>query len=285
MKLPSYQTLKIYFQPPCDHPLRAVVICGIISILLYIGADVVLAKALQQNIPRIHHLSAAMILEFDPDAIDQIERHIEMIEQYSGHLGRGQVGFVLRWLYPQYSLDKQIASSVADLKAAKTNEEAQKAIRKSGMAALRLYKKAKKLPTSPTSLFDSEKLPEELIKEINDSLDETTKMVNKLEREKNLKSAIVACRISRRSILLLSLGQLGYSDKGKMQQFLNDVRRVRDITQVLADKGENKLLNDIVISENRRVKIIKAMLAGDTHEVCEILKKAIEIAFEEDVKP
>lgn len=278
------QVMRQFFKPLFKCPIRMLSISVIISIILYIGIDIIVSEFVRQNSNDIHILAAEIIHEFDPDAVDQIEHHIEMIEQFAGHLERRRAGFALRWLYPQYSLDKQMASSLVELKAANTNEDAQKAIRKAGKTALRLYKKGEKFPKSPKAWFDSEKLPEELTKDINDSLAEATKMANNFESVMNEEAAIASCRAHRRGILLLSLGQLGYNDKEKIQQFLNDVRRARDCARDLADKTGNELIYNVAKSEDRRVKILEAMLEGDTREVCVILRDAIEMAFFEERK-
>lgn len=288
LKPPSFrQVLKIYFRPLSTHPIRMGVAFLIVGILLYIGANIGLAEVIRQNSHRMHPLSVEILLELDPSSLGECKRHAKMIRQYTKHLEGNRVGLILRWLYPQYSLDKQMTSSLADLEAAKTGEEAQKAIRKAGMTVLRLYKMGKKFPKSPRAWFNSETLPKKLLEDINDSLANATQMADNLEKVQTQETVRVACQINRYTILLLSLGQLGYNDNEKIQQFLSDVKRAHHYTQVLVGKTEDKTkvkewLDKVVRSEARRIKVLEAMLAGNTDEVCEILKKAVEIAFEEE---
>lgn len=283
--LTFHQVREMFFRPLFKYPIWISVASVIVGIAFFIGANVGIAEVIRQNNPRLHMLSAELLLEFDPDLLEKLDPHIIMIEQYSGHLERGHLGLAIKWLYPQYSLEKQIAPSLVDFENATTNEEASEALQKAGMITLQLYEKGKKFPESPKTWFNSEKLSNELTEDIDESIVLAAEKVKKLESDMNVEAAMASCRANRRAILLLSLGQLGYNDKEEIQRFLNIVMRARDATQGLVDKKENELLYKVVQSEDRRIKILQARLNGNTHKACKILGEAIEKAYKEDVKP
>lgn len=281
-----HQTIKRYFLPLTTHPIRMVIVAVTVSVALYISVDILLAEVIRQSSPRIHILSAEQLIDFGPDFSEESKPHAEMIRLYTKHLEGKQLGFILRWLYPQHSMSRQFAPVLADLDVASTEEEAKNAIRKAGQVSLQLYKRYKNFPKSPKEWFNSEELPEWLLTDINTSLVESARMAKKLENDRTYDVAIETCRRNRHSILLLSLGQLGYNDKEEIQRFLHNVRRVRDYTRVIAEKTEDentqRFLYNMIKSEERRIRVLEAMLTGNTDEVCKILKKAIEIAFEKE---
>lgn len=84
---------------------------------------------------------------------------------------------------------------------------------------------------------------------------------------------------------MLSLTRLGRGNKEKAQQFLSDVNRAYKYTKIVANKQETEQSKQQILkwahSEARRVEILEAMLADDMDTVSELLREAIEKAFEE----
>ena len=168
------------------------------------------------------------------------------------------------------------------------DEMAKKAIWRAGEATNKLYMRGKRFPWSPIDWFNSEDLPNWLLTDLNNAFVESHKLVNKLKSDQTQEAAIEACVANRRTILLLFLARLGYDDQKTIREFLSDVKLSYDYTNAVADKEENKETKEEILkvarSENRRVKILEAMLANDMDKVCDLLREAIEKAFEEREK-
>ena len=211
-----------------------------------------------------------------------------MIKLYTKRLERRQPSALVRILYPAYNHKKEFDSILSSLeKAAKGNdgEKAKEAIWQAGLASNQLYMLGKRFPRSPIQWFKSEKLPEWLLTDLNSALADSHKLVNKLDKERTMNNALEACRINRKTILLLFLARLGYDNEGEIKRFVRDVERARDCTLLLAKRiGENEkkkeILYEVAKSEERRIKILKAMIADDMDKVCDLLREAIERAYE-----
>ena len=291
MKLKVYfrQIIVKFFGPLKKHPYWTVSASIIIGIVLYIGVDIVLAEVVHQNTSDIHMLASEIIIELGPCHIEESKTHAEMIKQYTEHLEQRQLAGVLRVLYPEYSPRKTLASARDALEKATKEEEAKETIWQAGLATNQLYKLIKRFPRSPIKWikwFKSEDLPDWLLTDLNNAFDTTHELVDQLRNNPNREVAIAVCRADRRAILLLFLARLSYDNKEQIKSFLSDVEQARDCTRHLAkiekDKKEQKFLYEVARSEDRRVKILGAMLDNDMEKVCELLTEAIEEAFEKE---
>jgi hypothetical protein len=250
-----------------------------------------LAEVIRQNSYPIHLLASEQLNELGPCFIGEGGRHVEMIKKYTKHLERRQLAVLVRVLYPKYSPKKMFASVLPALEKAveeQDDEMAKKAIWRAGEATNKLYMRGKRFPWSPIDWFNSEDLPNWLLTDLNNAFVESHKLVNKLKSDQTQEAAIEACVANRRTILLLFLARLGYDDQKTIREFLSDVKLSYDYTNAVADKEENKETKEEILkvarSENRRVKILEAMLANDMDKVCDLLREAIEKAFEEREK-
>lgn len=281
-----HQIIVKFFEPLTKYPLRTVSASLIIGIILFFVVDIVIAELIRQNTYDIRMLSSEMIIELGPGYAEESKTHAEMVKQYSKHLEQRQLAGILRVLYPQYSPGKTLTSLSSALEKTATEDEAKKTILQAGVTSNKLYKLYEKFPRSPIEWFKSEDLPDWLKTDLQQALAEPTKMVNKLEEEKTVKAAVASCRANRQAILLLFLARLSYDNEETIRSFQKEVLRARDCTKLLAinekDKEKQKWLYEVAKSEDRRVNVLRAMLDNNMEKVCELLKEAIEEAFEKE---
>lgn len=85
------------------------------------------------------------------------------------------------------------------------------------------------------------------------------------------------------------LARLGYDNEERVKRFLSDEARARDCTLLITkrmteDKKKQEWLYEVARSEDRRVRILEAMLYNDMDKVCQLLRVAIEQAYEKERK-
>ena len=280
------QTMFRFFEPLTKHTFWTVSASIIIGMALYVGIDIGLAELVRQNSYDVHMLTTELLTEVGPSLIYESAEHAEMIQLYVDHLEERNLAALLRVLYPKYSPEKVLMSKAWALKYANTEEEARNAIWQTGLVSNHLHMRGKRFPRSPVRWFESENVPDWLLMDLEKALDTFHELVDKLEKYPNRESGIEACRADRRAILLLFIARLGYYDEEKIEAFRTDVGRSRDCIRALTkgekDKGEQEFLYDLADTENRRVKILDAMLVNDMDRVNDILREAIEKAFERE---
>jgi len=289
--LPTKYPVIVKFFQPLNKKYRFLTISTsvIIGIVLYVLVNIGLAEVVRQNSYDIHMLASEMIIELGPNLTYESKTHAEMIRRYAEHLEQRQFAGILRVLYPKYSPMNSLTSVLSGLeKAVKgKEEEAKKAIWEAGLASDELYERGKMFPESPYKWFKSEGPEDLLLTDLNMALTESSKLVNKLEKEQTVEAAIASCRSNRKTILLLFLARLSYDNEEKIKSFQKEVEQARDCTKLLAkenvkDKEKQEWIYEIARSEDRRVKILEAMLVNDMDKVCQLLREAIERAFENE---
>lgn len=290
MKPPlNFHQFIVKFFQPLNKRYRFLTISAslIIGIALYVGIDIGLAEVVRQNSYDMHMLATEQLNELGPGFANESKQYAEIIRRYTEHLEQRNLAPLLRVLYPTYSPKKALASLLPSLEGVEDEEEAKKAIWQAGVTSNQLYKLGKRFPRSPILWFKSEVVPDQLLTALDNALAESTKLTSKLENDPNRDAAIAACRANRKAILLLFLARLGYDNKEKIERFLSDVERARDCTLLLAErtvknKKDQEFLYETARSENRRVKILRAMLDNNMDKVCDLLREAIEEAFEKE---
>ena len=280
-----HQTVAKFFEPLTKHPFLTFSVSVFIGATLYLGVDIGLGELFRQNSYDIHMLSTEQLTEVGPCFISESEEHAEIIKQYTEHLEKRRLAFVIRLLYPQCSPKKALASALSDLEKADNEESARKAIWQAGLASNQLYMLSKRFSRSPIRWFDSEDLPNWLLTELENAFVKSHELVDKLENDQTWEVAVAACIANRRTILLLFLARLGYNDEEKIREFEAVMVRVRDYNQRLAaateDDKQKKLLIEWANSEERRINILHAMIADDMDRVNVLLTETIEKAFKE----
>lgn len=278
-----------FFQPLIKHRFLTVSASVIIGIALYVGVDIGLAELVRQNSYDMHMLAAELLTESGPKFTDASIEHSKMLSRYTEHLEERQFALLLRVLYPTYSPKKVLASATQTLKDAANEEAARKAIWKAGAQSNQLYMAGKRFSLSPFAWFESEDLPARLLADVNDAFSMSREMVSRLEKEQTRANALATCRANRKTVLLLYLGRLASDQariRGDTTEFLDIVTRAHKYTTIVADKQKDEKAKQDILewaeSESRRAKISKAMLVNDMDTVCELLKEAIEKAFEKE---
>jgi len=292
-QLNYYQITKKFFRP-LSKKYRFLTISAsvIVGVALYIGVDIVLAEVVRQNSYDIHMLASELLTEAGPYK-NASTLHAEMVRQYSQLLESRHLGSVLRVLYPTYSPQKVLASALTGLEKATDNEEAREAIWKAGVQSNQLYLLGNKFPRSPVAWFDTEYLPQWWLEDLDRALAESGKLVNTLEGDQTVENAKAACEANRRTVLLLFPAVRLDPDKEevirKVREFLGIVKRAQEYTNTVANKEKDVSAKVRILawvrSEDRRVKILEAMLSNNMDEVCELLREAVEEAFKEKQAP
>ena len=279
----------LFFDPIKRHPVLMFVVTVIVSSLLYLSVNIGIAEVVRQNSYDIHILAAEQLNEIGPGFANESEQYAEIINRYTEHMEKRRLATLLRLLCPRYSPKKALASVQRGLKKAaedKDEQKAEQAIYQAGLASNRLYVLSKRFLRSPIVWFKSEVVSDQLLADLDEALTKSTELADKLESERTMDAAIAACRGNRKGILLLFLYRLGFNDKEKIERFLIDIKRARDCTILLAertgDETKQKFLYETASSENRRVKILEAMLDKDMEKACHLLTEAIERAFEKN---
>lgn len=280
------ETVAKFFEPFKKRTFWMIIASVIVGLILFVVVNIGFAEVVRQNSYDMHMLAAEQLNELGPCYISESVRHSEMIKQYTKHLEQRQLAALVRVLFPTYSPKKVLASAEKALeKAAKGGqEEAKTAIWKAGVASNQLYMLGKRLSRSPIAWFESEDLPRWLLTDLNNAFVESHELVNKLKSDQTQEAAVEACVANRKTILLLFLARLGYDDQKTIREFLSDVELSYEYTKAVADKEENKETKEEILevarSEERRVKILEAMLANDMDRVCHLLTEAVERAYE-----
>lgn len=278
-----------FFEPLSKHPYLILPITALIVSILHTG----LAGLVEQNSYDIHMLASEQLNELGPKYAGESELHRYMIKQYTNQLEQRHLATLLRLLYREYSPKKALASVLLGLEGLeevaenKKEVEAKKAIWQAGLASNQLHILGNKFPWSPTAWFKSKALPDQLLMNLDKALTNSQELVGRLEIDQTLESAVEACRANRKAILLLFLSRSGYENRERIKDFQADIKRAHDFTLRLAEKtgkdtDDQKLLYETAKSEEHRVKILEAMLANDMDKVCELLKEAIERAFDRE---
>ena len=270
------------FKPLTKYPIAMVVASIIIAAVLYLytGLNTGLAEVVRQNSYPIHMLSTELLIELGPDYVDESERYVAMIEQYTRHMERRDYAVLLRLLRPRYSPEKVLASTRKALENAVTEEEAKNAIRQAGLISNQLYMLGNGFPRSPIAWFESEVVSDRLLSDLDNAFDEFHEQVDKLEDAQTQKDAEdrcrAACRVSRKALLLLFLARLGYdNEEKKIERFLSDIEQALICTEGFAEKYKSnwELFSKRVESMEFRADVVRAMLDNDMDKVCTLLSE------------
>lgn len=279
------QNVVMLLDPLKKHRAMMIVVTTVASSIMYLVVNIGLADLARQNSLPIHMLTVELLTEVGPCLITESSEHAQMVRLYVDHLEKRQLAGVLRVLYPGCSPEKTLTSTLSGLEKAESDEDAWNAIWKAGVVSNKLYKFGKRFPRSPIAWFESENLPDSLLGDLEESFARSHEIVNGFETQLTRENALQVCRVNRKTILLLSLARLGYNNKEKIEQFRRDAERAHEYTMIVAAKQtEEKAKKEVISwahSEARRARIVEKMLANDMDGACELLRKAIKIAFEE----
>jgi len=278
----------------------------IIVFLLYVTTGV--AELARANSEEALYLSAdALLLGSEPiwdngmGFREQMEKNAEALRTYTKEqIPNRHLSPILSLLHPEYDPRKRLLPLLAELQKPPEDEtKARDVMWKVGKEINEFYKDLEKLSSTKVIWFKSERLPEDLIRDINEAFEESEKLLAKLqtdldralsdqvldelEKKELVEDALAACQANRRTMLLLFLGRMGYGSGEKIQQFLNLSERAVKCKKTLAEKikdaGEKKIVTICRDSEQRRVKILKAMLAHDMEEARRLLREAVDKAY------
>lgn len=230
-------------------------------------------------------LGAEPISKLGPDFTEENKSHAEMLAIYSDQKEERHLAAILSLLHPDYEKQKKrLIALSSTLKNAPTDkEQAREAIWRAGKELNEFYKDSEKLSAKKIIWFKYERIPEELVRDLDKALAESETRVKELEENLTVENALAACQANRRTMLLLFLARMGYGSQEKINQFLSITEKTLDCKSKLAEKIEDPEVKQTVLTwrdgEERRVDILNAMLDNDMEKVRNLLKEAIEKAF------
>lgn len=257
----------------------------LIALVLYAVVNIGLSdsEVMRHNSMDMHMLATELLAESGPEFVKESKEHAKAIRLYVDHIGKRKRGLLLHLLYPEYNYKTVLSSELQSLEKAATMEEAKAAIWQAGVVSNKLSRMGGKFSRNPFSFFKTEVLPDWLLTDLEDALAKSHEMVNKLEKEHNMASALASCRANREAILRLFLARLGYDDQQTIRKFKKDVKRAEKYTRIVVDEEEDEKTKAKILewaeSEARRAKILDVMLANKMDEACDLLREAIEKAF------
>lgn len=253
-----------------------------------------------QNCRGSRAIAAEMVNESGPEFVFARKQFAVLLEQYVEHMEQRHLFFLLNKLYPEHSAVKQLQPLLAALKTDEDDEEqARKSIFQAGEAIGQFCKDAEDFSDRKVVWFKYERLPKGLVKELGIAIEKSHTLsiefeqelekalsdgvLDELEKSQLVERARILCEVNRRTILLLSFARLGLDKPGEIIAFAEDVKRASVQTRRLAGKVEDDLKHASLLawakSEDRRLGILEAMSTGNDEKVCELLKEAIETAF------
>jgi len=283
---------KKFFDPLRKRPFSLFVLPTtiVIVVLLYITTGI--GELARKNSEEALFLAAdALVLgaepisEVGPDFTEESRNNGKALRVYVEHmLGKRHLADILRLLHREYRPKKRLLPLLAALeKPPEDEKEAREVIRKSGDQIIEFYKDSEELSSRKIIWFKPERLPEDLVSDLDEALEKSRELVNKLEQQPTVENALAACQANRRTIVLLFLARMGYGSQEKINQFLTVSEKTGDCKERLAGTIEDPEVKELVLawcdSEQRRVHILKAMLHEDMEKVRKLLKEAIEKAL------
>ncbi len=284
--------LKRFFLPFGKRPASLLVLLAAVVLVGWLHIATGVPELIIHNYDEALMLAAdALVLateptsKIGPDLAEESIDNAEIVRKYVDHLERGYLCHVVRWLYPEQHLKRQLSSLWPTLKKAPRGDEegARKVLLATGTQIDKFCMRAEEFSSRPLIWFKSERLPAELITDLNNALTRSHKQVDILVKSPNMENALESCMANRRTMLMLFLARLGYNEKGRINQFLSDARKARDQKRTLAegmkDVRNKRALLEWANSEQRRINILEAMLANDMDKVRELLRETIEKAY------
>lgn len=282
-KFSLQRTLTKMFSPLVKHPFWMICATAVITVVLSSLTVIVLPEIVRHNAYDINILSLELLYERGPDYVRAGEQYIEFMEEFREHFEQRKFATLLRVLYPEYSLDRALVKAKKELGIAiKGGEkETKKGIYQAGLSSHQYYLLVKKFPLSTVEWLRSEDLSgSTTLKDLDLQFDAFHEDVNNIDI-RTLETAVYGCRKacidSRRIILALFLARLSCDNEEKIQRFLNDLIRARDISETCAQKEEyrskRKLFSGRVTNMNIRIRVLEPLLTGDMHKVCDILNE------------
>lgn len=296
MNMIKQTTISKFFRPlGKKYRFWTILISLIIGIAFYISVDIVTAEIVRQNSYPLNMLAAEMLIEHGPNYADESKKYAKLIEEcYTEHLEKRDYATMLRILYPSLSPQKTLASTKQALEkaAVKGNEEdAKNTIYQAGKAINQLYLLSERFPRSPIKWFESEEVPEWLIKKLDNAFDTFHDHMDELNNAQNVNEATDrcrrGCRYSRRALLLLYLARLGYDNKEqKIERFASDLRRAIDLAHHFSETytSEQVLFCERFENMEIRAKVVEALLDNDVDKARDLLSQVIDRALKAFVK-
>ncbi len=237
-------------------------------------------------------LGCEMMCETGPNFKAAANQHRAFLGEYSRYI---RSRFFMRIMPNKYELHKNLEVWSVYLSETLesndiTQEKAARAIWQAGEEIVRFRMRTAGLSASE-EVLQKKTMPPWLRDNIKTALDECKTTLDQLKKDKSSKTALKLCEVDRRAMLLLFLARSDSNISEYLKEFRNIVERGVDAEDKLSmsskskhNDDESELLQIFVHSEQRRLKIINAMLEPEGSKVYTLMWDAISQSVAERPK-
>lgn len=268
--------------------LGTLAVCGVLAPAVVFG-NIYLSKVWGFQSRTALMLGCEMMCETGPNFKAAANQHQILLGEYSRYV---RSPFLMRIMPAKYELQKDLEALSAYLSETLdsndvTQEKSARAIWQAGEEIVRFRMRTAGLSASEEVLPKKPMLPW-LRDNIKTALDECKTTLDQLKKDKSSKTALKLCEADRRAILLLFLARSDSNISEYLKEFRTIVERAIEIEGDLAENADNddesELLRIFVHSEQRRLRIINAMLEPDRSKVYTLMWDAISQSVAERPK-
>lgn len=267
------ERLEKFFESVRTHPIQIVSSSVIVALVLYIGVNIGFAELVRQNSHRMHMLAFDPLTESEPGLIEASREHTKMVQVYVEHMEQRNLGAILGLLYPEYNLKNRINSVWLPLTNAPVDDERVREVKwVAGKQINGFCKRAEKFSRRLIIGFISEYTLGKLLRDIDNTLAKSQELVGKFEKELLIENAPVACEANRKTMLLLFLARSSYNSQKRLFESLREIvetyiKRKEELARIFPEgELQKELLMIFTTSEQRRLKILEAMLESDMNK-------------------
>ena len=260
------------------------------SLLLYVDSS--LAKLVEYNRSDLLMLSCEILTEAGPWFQGAAKRHVKLLREYKTSIEQRHLAGALTShpLYSKYSPQKGIDAALSTLNSVDGNDIRENAVAvwKAGEQLMHFHDDTTRL-FRPIGLYWPGRMPDSLLEQIEDANDRSGEALANFRDNETLLGAWKVCECNRDTVLLLFVGRSGYDyQKGAAERFQRVQEGFRRITGEAAkikdewakalgiDSIEGELVKMFAQSEDRRCRIVQAMLDNKMSEANRLMLEAIE---------
>ena len=277
------------FRTVCEHKLCIsifTVIIVIIFLLLYIATS--LSNLASHNGSDVAMLGTSMRFESGPDFKRAIEDSKKILEEYMNYMEDRYLADTLRIFCSEYSPKKGLGRALNTLKNAEgSQEDFAKSIWLAGEQVEQYRMKAETFPIFKLALHKYQKVPCELVVDIEDALENSQKSLADHEKNPTLENAVRSCEDNRRTMLLLFLARAGYNSGhnelfDKFQEIVKAAKesKIKRAAELSDGDPEKRFLIEIICeSEQRRSEILDFLKTDNMDKALTLMWESIEKAY------
>lgn len=225
-------------------------------------------------------LGCELMCETGPNFIGAAKQHRNTLKEYAGYI---RSPFLMRIIPAKYELQKDLKARSAYLLETLdsddlTQEKAARAIWQAGEEIVRFRMRTAGLSASEEDLPKTA-MPMWLKDKIKTAIDDCNNTLQKLKKDNEFETALSLCGVNRHAMLLLFFARSDSNISHYLEDFRIIVEQAANIEAGLAENADNdaesELLRILVRSEQRRLRIVDAMLEPDMSKAYRLIWDAI----------